>query len=481
MLGILREKIKHVVVLMLENRSFDCLLGQLHINRPDFNGLVGTESNPHTGGPVSTIPVWNDETNIPGTMTIPTPDPGELFADINMQLFGFNGAPNNHAPPMNGFVDNYVRQTEAPPCEPKQTMHYYTPGQVPVISQLANAYAVCDQWHASAPNQTWPNRFFVHCATAGGYINNSPPHFPYLMPTIQGHLNAIDNGWKVYFHDIPQSLALARLWTQRASFRRFEEFAADAAAGQLPCYSFIEPRYFADVGLGMPNDQHPPHDVIFGEQLIASVYNTVRLSPLWDNTLLIVTYDEHGGCYDHAPPPLAVSPGDDRLQDGFAFDRYGVRVPAIIISPYIEPGTILRSAAAGLPHVGPPYPYDHASVVATLRKCFNLGGALTNRDNAAPDLDAVLNLDAPTNNQLPAITVPAYVPSQKDLQDAIGRPLTDIQIALHRLASILPAPGADLDDHIKNLASGATRPIEPAAIVADAKSFIADRMVSFFG
>jgi phospholipase C len=381
---------------------------------------------------------------------------------------------------MNGFVDNYVRQTKEPPYAPKQIMHYYTPAQVPVISQLAKAYAVCDQWHASAPNQTWPNRFFVHCATAGGYVNNSPPHFPYLMPTIQGHLNAIDNGWKVYFHDMPQSLTLARLWTQRENFRLFEEFAADAAAGRLPCYSFLEPRYFADAGLGMPNDQHPPHDVIFGEQLIASVYNSVRKSPLWNNTLLVITYDEHGGCYDHAPPPLALPPGDNRLHDGFPFDRYGVRVPAVIVSPYIAPGTILRSDAVGLPHSGPPYPYDHTSIIATLRKCFNLGGALTKRDDAAPDLDAVLKLDTPDNNNLETIAVSDYKPTNKDLQDAIGRPLTDMQTAMHALASILPAPNADLDDHIKKLAAGTIKPINPPAIVADAKSFITGQLASFF-
>jgi phospholipase C len=129
---------------------------------------------------------------------------------------------------------------------------------------------------------------------------------------------------------------------------------------------------------------------------------------------------------------------------------------------------------------GHPIAYDHASVVATLRKCFNLGGALTDRDNTAPDLDAALKLDTPTNNQLGTIAVPAYEPSQQDLQDAIGRPLTDMQIALHRLASILPAPGGDLDDHIKKLVSGAIKPIDPAAIVADAKGFIDDRIASFF-
>src|SRR5208282_423351 len=120
-----------------------------------------------------------------------------------------------------------------------------------------------------------------------------------------------------------------------------------------------------------------------------------------------------------------------------------------------------------------PYPYDHTSIMATLRKCFNLGSALTNRDNAAPDLDGVLNLDTPVNNNLGTIAVPAYEPSEQDLQDAIGRPLTDMQIAMHALASILPAPDADLDDHIKSLTAGAIIPAEPAAIVADAKSFIA--------
>ncbi len=476
----LRSKIHHIVVLMLENRSFDCLLGRLHTGRSDFNGLAGNESNPHTNGHPNVVTVWNDLTIAPGTMTIPTPDPGEKFSDINTQLFGLYGAPNNEPPPMNGFADNYVAQTKEPPYTANSVMHYYIPEQVPVISRLARAYAVCDQWYASAPNQTWPNRFFAHCATAGGYVNNSPPHFPYLLPTIFERLNVIENGWKVYFHDLPQSLTLARLWTHRGNFRPFEEFERDAAIGRLPSYSFLEPRYFADAGLGMPNDQHPPHDVIFGEQLIAQVYNIVRTSPLWNDTLIIFTYDEHGGCYDHAPPPIAISPGDNRFHDGFLFDRYGVRVPAVIVSPYIAPGTILRSSALGIPHVGPPHPYDHSSIIATLRKCFNLGPALTKRDDSAPDLDSVLALETPANNALGEIKVPVYEPSQQDLQDAIGRPLSDMQQAMHSLASILPPPNMDVDEHIKNVAAGKVRPIEPAEAVSDAKAFIAARLATFF-
>jgi phospholipase C len=474
----LRDKIKHVVVLMLENRSFDCMLGRLYPAGSAFNGLTGAESNPHTAGPTSPIRVWNDDGIVPGTMTIPSPDPGELFTDMTTQLFGLGQAASDKPPPMNGFVDSYVRQTIDPPYPPNAVMHYFTPEQVPVISALAKNYAVCDQWYASTPNQTWPNRFFAHCATAGGYVNNSPTHFPYMMSTIFERISSqgLPNGWKVYFHDMAQCLTLARLWHYRDCFRHFAEFADDAAKGRLPCYAFIEPRYFADLGMGMPNDQHPPHDVVFAEQLIAAVYNTLRSSPTWNSTLFVITYDEHGGCFDHAAPPSAVSPSDHRPHDDFAFDRYGVRVPAVIVSPYIRPGTVLRAARKDLPHQGPPYPYDHTSIIATLRKCFNLGGPLTARDAAAPDLDDVLVLDAPTNAQLGTIGVPSYQPSQQDLQDAIGRRLSDMQKGLHKLASVLPDPGDDVEAHIAKLAGGAFDMLDPVNTVAEAAQVVSDRL-----
>jgi phospholipase C len=475
------SQIEHIVVLMLENRSFDCLLGRLYPGRPDFNGLTGSESNLQTGGSAGPVQVWNSTSSVPGTMTIPSPDPGEEFSDITTQLFGLGAAANDTPPPMSGFVDNYVRQSKEPPYDPKQVMHFFRPEQVPVISTLAKSFAVCDQWHASAPNQTWPNRFFAHCATAEGYLNNSPSHFPYMMESIFERLNGGNNSWRVYYHDIPQALTLARLWDHLDRFRHFAEFARDAAAGILPSYSFLEPRYFPDASLGMPNDQHPPHDVVFGEQLIATVYNAVRASPLWESTLLIITYDEHGGCFDHAPPPLAVSPGDGRTQEGFAFDRYGVRVPAVIISPYIAPGTILRAAAAGVPDHGPPYPFDHSSIIATVRKCFGLGEPLSARDAAAPDLAPVLRLDGPTNDALGLLTVPAYTPSAQDLTAAIGRPLTDMQESLHRLAAVLPDADADLGQHLAQLQSGALAPAPAPSIVAEAKKFIAAKIAALFG
>ena len=161
-------KIEHVVVLMMENRSFDSILGQLYPKNPGFDGLKGNETNPLHGG--DDIKVWNSGKFDPKSMSIPDPDPGELWVDINMQLFGLDGKPGIEPPAMNGFVNNYVRQTTVPSGSylPESIMHYYTPEQLPVISMLAKEFAVCDNWFASAPCQTWPNRFFLHCATAGG-------------------------------------------------------------------------------------------------------------------------------------------------------------------------------------------------------------------------------------------------------------------------------------------------------------------------
>jgi phospholipase C len=367
-------------------------------------------------------------------------------------------------------------------------MHYYTPQQVPVISLLAKQFAVCDQWFASAPCQTWPNRFFLHTGTAGGYQNNSPAHFPYLMNTVFNRLNEAGKSWGIYYHDFPQTLTLTNLWPHLTHFHFFDDFKADASHGNLPAYSFIEPRYFPD--LKLPNDQHPPHNVGMGEALIADVYNAVRSSPNWPTTLLIITYDEHGGCYDHVPPPLAVPP-DNNSPQPFGFDRYGVRVPAVLISPFIAPGTILRAVPdANVPHNGPPYPFDHTSIIATVRKCFNLGGPLTNRDAVAPDLESVLNLDSADNNGPAKVTPLSYVVSDTELQAALNAPLNGFQKAMHEAATHLPplslasnaeaALGA-IDDHIENLANGILATVPDQFTPLTALPFIKDKVTAFFG
>lgn len=475
------KQIKHIVVLMLENRSFDSMLGGLYPKSNVFDGLSGSETNPDLAG--NPVQVWNQPGTDKPTMSIPDPDPGELWLDMNMQLFGTaNIASPVPVPTMSGFVRNYQSQAGTSPGTyvPDRVMHYYSRDQVPVISQLARQFAVCDRWHASAPCQTWPNRFFVHAGTAHGYENNSPPHFPYEMPTIFNRFEdlRIKDGWKIYFHDVPQSITLAKLWPHLGNFRFYAEFRQAAKTGDLPKYSFIEPRYFTDVDL--PNDQHPPHVVSLGEHLIADVYNSVRGGKAWFETLLIITYDEHGGNYDHVPPPPATPP-DLTPSSPFNFDRYGVRVPAVIVSPFVRQGTILRPGGST--------PFDHTSILSSLRKAFRLGEPLTHRDADAPDLEPVLNLDSAENLGPETIECPPYVPTPRELEQAKAIPLNGMQKSLLALGRLLPEEGSNTENAIDKLRRQPPMTIsEMEQMAAEAKDDIEGavgelrgRLSSFFG
>jgi phospholipase C len=442
--------IEHIVVLMLENRSFDNMLGTLYPKSATFDGLDGSEKNSDPKG--VPVPVWSNTGTDENTMRIPDPDPGELWTDINTQLFGTPSVTSPvPTPTMDGFVKNYVCQT-AEPAEnynAKNIMHYFTPKQVPVLSALAQQFAVCDCWYASAPCQTWPNRWFVHTATADGHENNDPIHLPDVETIYNRFAGIVD--WKIYFHDIAQSLTLLQLWSHGDHFHFYRKFQVDCQTGELPCYSFIEPRYYADFG-NPENDQHPPSVVTLGEQLIADVYNCLRSSKVWAKTLLIITYDEHGGCYDHVPPPSAVAPEAPRSGQVFNFDRYGVRVPTVIVSPYVQQGKILRPSG--------PVPYDHTSIIATLRKRFpQLGGPLTRRDAAAPDLESVLALTKPDNNGPPRIKALPYAPTGPTAAVAQTRPLNSMQKALIGLAANLPEiPGKNLQRHLGSVKLGLKPP-----------------------
>jgi phospholipase C len=464
-------KINNVVVLMLENRSFDSMLGRLYPKSASFEGLSGTESNLDQAG--NRIPVQNRPGTGSAALSIPSPDPGELWTDMNQQIFGKAGVPPPGAvPDMGGFARNYQAQKEQPPYDPSQVMNYFTPDQVPVISKLATEFAVCDHWFAPAPCQTWPNRFFAHTATANGYQNNMPLHVPYTMPTIFERLQKVDSssGWHVYFHDIPQSLTLANLWYHPTRFRLFNEFLADAKRGSLPKYSFIEPRYFTDIEL--PNDQHPPHAVTPGEQLMADVYNALRASPTWTSTLFVITYDEHGGCFDHVHPPAAAPPSTSPTEP-FNFDRYGVRVPTVVISPFVKKGTILRSQTST--------PYDHTSIISSLRKRWSLGDALTGRDAVSPDLDAALSLSEPTNLGPERAEALPYNQSPGLLAGARAAPLNDLQKSLLDLSANLPPSAREVTPHLSVLR--AAPPIADTAnrTNAEAVNAIKRRLDAFLG
>jgi phospholipase C len=435
-------RIEHVVVLMLENRSFDCMLGGLYPNRTDFDGLRGNESNPwhRDDGIVEQIPVWNTGAQTPEEATIPDPDPGELFEDIVMQIYGLHP---DGTPRMNGFVDNYMRQPpNGKPPEPRAVMHYFVPEQLPVLSTLARSFGVSDCWFASAPCETWPNRLFAHTGQSGGQLDNTAIPRPFFLPTVFRRLETRGRTWKVYFHDVPQTAALADVWLRIPTHFRFfdPEFLADAASGTLPNYSFVEPRYFTSRILHhVPNDAHPPHNVAYAEQLVANLYNAVRAGPAWDRTLLVVVFDEHGGCYDHAVPPAA-APAGRPARNGFTFDRFGPRVPAVIISPYVQAGSIVR------PPEGAP-PFDHTSFIATLNAVFDLGSALSPRAAAAPNLISALQLEQPENMGPSCIDVAVSRPTREEMLAMHRRPRNSYQRRLRWPGSLLAALGARAAAH----------------------------------
>jgi len=436
-------RIEHVVVLMLENRSFDSMLGWLYPEHSDFDGLRGSESNPwhRQDGSVERVPVWNDNSISADAACIPNPDPGESFDDMTMQIFGLS---TDGTPRMNGFVDNYMRQPAAEkPADPRAVMHAFVPRQLPVLSLLARSFGVSDRWFASAPCETWPNRLFVHTGTGGGQANNAALQRPLILPTVFQRLARHGRRWRVYFHDVPQTAALVSLWPYLPSCFRFfaPDFAVDAANGTLPHYSFIEPRYFPNQPLNrIPNDAHPPHNVAYAEQLLADVYNAVRGGPAWQHTLLVVVFDEHGGCYDHVPPPAAI-PAGLAAPNGFRFDRYGPRVPAVVVSPWLPAGSVIRPPANGPP-------FDHTSIIATLDRLFDLGAPLSPRVAAAPDLLAALTLARPENGGPDRIDAAVTEPDREEMQAARGRSRNNYQRRLMWPGALMAAGAAHAAAHV---------------------------------
>ena len=383
------DEIRHVVVLMFENQSFDRLLGHLVLDDPTqkIDGLTGAESNP-LAPPRDLTPVRVTRVSAPSVYVV-DPTPGHDFEDVNEQLFG-QRAPQDVSTPRNtGFVLNYAAQV-GPDRRPlgdrgREIMQCLDPTLLPVMTTLARSFVVCDRWFSSVPGPTWPNRFFVHAATANGHLVTPETGAqlasqfwgsPYDMRTI--FENLMDRGltWAVYFDDYAQAFALRRLHPYIDRFRRYAQFAQDVVHGTLPAYSFIEPRSFSAPGYPA-NDQHPPHHLLDGERLLADVYDTLRADDaVWRRSLLVVLYDEHGGFYDHVPPPRAVPPDARRAEpSGFPFDRLGVRVPALLVSPWVGEGRVDHAT------------YDHTSLPATLKRMFGLPSFLTARDAAANTFD----------------------------------------------------------------------------------------------
>ena len=398
--------VAHLFVLMLENRSFDHMLG--------FSPITGTDAV--TGNPTATIRLTGTESNQTGGVdfTVATGakdsldfDPGHEFEDAVVQLGGPgstypSGGP--YPPIVNtGFADSYRAQVyddQSPTQDPEDVMRGYAPEHLPILNQLAQEFAVCDQWFSALPGPTWPNRFFTHAASSGG-LDHSPSTseiigwqvfdgFDFPKGSIYDAMDKANVSYRFYAgDDFPVVSGLSGV--SLSDINDFtEDFVPDLAGSDFGTvrYVLIEPSYDVTGSYRGGNSQHPSGDVLQGEQLIKAVYEAIRNSPVWNDSMLIITWDEHGGFFDHCHPPATIPPNDgpptdeDYTANGFLFDQLGVRVPAVVVSPHIPKNVIDHRV------------YEHSSIPATIERLFGVD-PLTDRDRNANSPAALLTLMQP--------------------------------------------------------------------------------------
>lgn len=464
----------HVVLVLFENRSLDNMLGQLYGpgDGKTFEGILGKDlSNP--------VPTWAEHQPPDGSgvvkahvgtdMDAPCPDSGEEWYHTNTQLFNVLDEANRFAgpdtmqapwnvpapgaiPTMDGFVTDYISwftwEMGRQPTydEYAQIMQCYAPEQVPVLSGIAREFGVFDHWFSEVPSQTFMNRSFWTAATCtplptGGTINSPSSHWmkDNTSETIFDRLEAHGRTWKVYIKEpAPASFTGFIHWPRlkerfATNFVPFEEFKKDAANGTLPDFALIEPNLLlghgdyhpaegASLVKGMDLPIDPPSAIMSGEVFLEELFETYRSmqspmgSNVW-NTTLFIGWDEPGGTFDHVapgavPPPDASAPAG---QFGFTFDRSGYRVPAIVVSPWVEPGSVFNDE------------HRHTSMIATLRKVWGLGDAFTQRDAAAKPIDYVFSRETPTD------------PEQWNVPQA--RPLSQAQLDFHAVDRTLSTLG----------------------------------------
>ena len=310
-----------VVVLCMENRSFDHYLGSRLIDEGlNVNGITGDESNPAPDGS-SVSPFRLDE--------FVTQDIDHSWDACHAQW--------NH-----GKNDGFVMAHAGP--NQRDPMGYHDRAQLPAAYQLGDAFSVCDRWHASVMGPTWPNRFYLHGATSKGGKTNTPIAG---FKSIWSLLDDADISHKNYFHDVPWATSA---YGKLSHLSRVENFFEDAQAGKLPSYSLIDPQFF---GAGA-NDDHPDHNPQLGQALIASIYAALAQSPQWNRCLFVVTYDEHGGFYDHVAPPKISS------ETNAEFQQLGFRVPSIVAGPMVKQGATVSAM------------FDHVSILSTVSRRFKL-------------------------------------------------------------------------------------------------------------
>jgi phospholipase C len=353
------DEIEHVIVLMLENRSFDHMLGYLSLGRrgTEVDGLQKGMANEHGGRSYRIF-------SLRRTAFTKAQDPCHSGDCVDEQVANGNG----------GFAANYIETREDPAAtDPVVVMGYYDGGQLPIYDFLARHFCVCDRWFCSVRGATFPNRLYAAAGRGAGSRDNATPPV-YHLPSVVRQLDKFGASWRWYTHELFATIwAIDRDYVPKTfdNVRPFssgltsDDFFSAAREGTLPNVSWIDPN-FVDLGEAVgSNDDHPPADVRAGQELVLRVFNALVRSPAWERTLLVITYDEHGGFFDHVEPPAAED--DDPRPE---FHAYGPRVPAIVVSPRL--GTRVSHEV-----------FDHTSIIKTVLARF-----CRNAEELIPDMGA---------------------------------------------------------------------------------------------
>ena len=425
-------EIKHVVVLLLENRSFDHMLGGLA--GVDGASSAWSNSDGVRDYPQTPIDHWDHD-----DARIVTPDPKHEDINVVRQLQGNNG----------GFVADYAAEyPDTTPEQRQKIMSYYPAGALEPLHTLAANFAVCQRWHASVPGPTWTNRLFAMSGTALGRIR-MPGAPNYAQPSIFYRLFQADRTCRVYYGSFPPLTLLlddqrvgidTEHYDPRINYYPFAWFERHTrkAESRFPDFVFIEPRYLGFA----PNDDHPPHDPVNAQRLIAKVYNAIRANAqLWRSTLLVILYDEHGGFADHVAPPATIAPDDEHAE--CTFDRLGLRVPAVLVSPWIARQVV-------------DVPCDHTSLLRSLIEKWGLG-PMGARTAQATDVFAALTRAPALRSDTPK----AIGSNLQGEQAAIGDE-TDHQNAVIALSEYIdPTPGLTPQERENRFFSGVVIPEAP--------------------
>ena len=376
-------QIDHILVLMMENHSYDNYLGMLGRGpggQPRGDGFaIGSDGQPTAANPAPGGKVQR-AFRMPTTCQL-SGKPSQEWKQAHIQ---FNGGRN----------DGFVTSDSGPVA-----MGYWAGQDLPWAYSLAATFPVADRWFAPILGQTQPNRRYLLAATSAGMVDDILPENAIPAPegTILDRLDDHEIPWRNYYSSFPPTSYVfpGEAIEGHPNLVKIEQFFADARTGNLPSFAIIDPDFGHSSG-------ENPQNIVHAEVFAASVVQAVMESPAWPRSLLVWTFDEGGGYYDHVPPPAAVAPDDiPPLQlpwyDRFA--RYGFRVPAVVVSPWARADHVTSIV------------HDHTSILAMVERKWNLP-AMTHRDAAAADLSDFLDLDQPTYAQPPALAQPLAGPAQ---------------------------------------------------------------------